>query len=444
MAASRRKAPWPAWESNVADNNNAARVVVTGMGVLAPNAHGLHAYEKALREGVSGIRFIEELRERGFACQVGGVPPGVDTLKHDYLGAEDLLAMNDAMIYTAIAGIDCWRDAGLRPIAPDSEVDWDTGAIIGTGIGGMQTIGTRLIPMVDKGRVGRLGSTMVEQVMCSAVSAKLGGLLGLGGQVTTNSSACTTGTEAVVMAWQAIRSGQCRRMLAGGAEGSSPYIWSGFDGMKVLNSRSNDAPERASRPLSASAAGFIPGSGAGLLMLESLDSAQARGARIYAEVIGGHVNSGGQRGGGSMTAPNPEGVVRCIRRAMAVAGIGAHEIDAINGHLTATFADPYELRNWQQALDVRAEDVPPINATKSLIGHALGAAGGLECVAAVLQLHRGFLHGSRNCEDLHPLVEPYRASVVRETRDFAGRVLAKSSFGFGDVNGCLIFRAWRD
>ena len=142
----------------MANNTEATRVVVTGMGVLAPNAHGLGAYEAALRDGVSGIRHIEALRELNFACQVGGVPQGVDALKHEYLGAEDLLAMNDAMIYTAIAGIDCWRDAGLRPIAPDSPVDWDTGAIVGTGIGGMQTIGTRLIPMVDKGRVGRLGS----------------------------------------------------------------------------------------------------------------------------------------------------------------------------------------------------------------------------------------------------------------------------------------------
>lgn len=419
------------------------RVVITGMGVLAPNGHGLAAYEAALREGVSGIRFIEKLAEQKFACQVAGVPQGVEQLKHDYLSLEDLTAMNDAMIYTAIAGIDCWRDAGLPPIDAHSAVDWDTGAIIGTGIGGMQTVGERLIPMVDKGRVGRLGSTMVEQVMCSAVSAKLGGLLALGGQVTTNSSACTTGTEAVIDAFHAIRNGQCARMMAGGAEGSSHYTWSGFDAMKVLNSRSNDAPQSASRPMSASAAGFIPGSGAGIVMLESLTSAQARGARIYAEVIGGHVNSGGQRGGGSMTAPNPEGVVRCIRAAMAMAGIQANQIDAINGHLTATFADPSELENWRRALDIDAAALPPINASKSLIGHALGAAGGLECVAVVLQLQHGFLHGSRNCEDLHPKIEPFRGSVVQQTRPFSGQIIAKSSFGFGDVNGCLLFRTFQ-
>ena len=418
------------------------RVVVTGLGLLAPNAHGLAAYEQALRDGVSGIRFIEKLAEQKFACQVGGVPPGVDELKHQYLADDDLLAMNDAMIYTAIAGLDCWRDAGLPPIESNTPVDWDTGAIIGTGIGGMQTIGERLIPMVDKGRVGRLGSTMVEQVMCSAVSAKLGGLLALGGQVTTNSSACTTGTEAVIDAFHKVQSGQFARMLAGGAEGSSHYTWSGFDAMKVLNSRSNDAPERASRPMSASAAGFIPGSGAGLLMLESLASAEARGARIYAEILGGAVNSGGQRFGGSMTSPNADGVVRCIRTAITRAGIEATQIDAINGHLTATFADPSELENWRRALDVEACKLPPINATKSMLGHALGAAGGLECVALVLQLHHGFLHGSINCDDLHPKIEPFRAAVVQQTRAFAGQIIAKSSFGFGDVNGCVIFRRW--
>jgi 3-oxoacyl-(acyl-carrier-protein) synthase len=428
----------------VANSKATHRVVVTGLGVLAPNAHGLAAYEASLRGGVSGIRFIEKLAEQNFACQVGGVPQGVEELKHAYLAADDLLAMNDAMVYTAIAGIDCWRDAGLRPITPEAAVDWDTGAIIGTGIGGMQTIGERLIPMVDKGRVRRMGSTMVEQVMCSAVSAKLGGLLALGGQTTTNSSACTTGTEAVIDAFHKIRTGQITRMMAGGAEGASHYTWSGFDAMKVLNSHSNDAPERASRPMSASAGGFIPGSGAGVLMLESLQSAETRGARIYVEIIGGQVNSGGQRSGGSMTAPNPDGVIRCIRGALVLAGIEPGQVDAINGHLTATFADPQELENWRRALDVDPGKLPLINATKSMIGHALGAAGGLECVATVLQLHHGFLHGSINCEDLHAKIEPFRASVVDRTRSFGGRIIAKSSFGFGDVNGCVIFRKWHD
>ena len=420
------------------------RVVITGMGVIAPNGHGLEEYEKSLREGKSGIRFIEKMKELKFGCQVAGVPENIDEIKTRYLDGENLMAMNDSMIYTAIAGMDCWKDSGLGEISDDSEVDWDTGAIVGTGIGGMDTIGEKLIPKVDAGKVRRLGSTMVEQVMCSSVSAKLGGILGLGGQVTTNSSACTTGTEAIINAFLHVKDGRSKRMIAGGAEGSSHYIWSGFDGMKVLNTKSNDAPEKASRPMSETANGFIPGSGAGLLMVESLESAKERGAKIYAEIVGGHVNSGGHRTGGSMTAPNPEGVRRCIREAMTMAKLKSNEVDAINGHLTATFADPSEIKNWKEALEISEEEFPLINSTKSMIGHALGAAGGLECVATVLQLHKGFLHGSLNCEDIHSGIKSFEKSVVKETVKFEGKVIAKSSFGFGDVNGCVIFKKYEE
>jgi 3-oxoacyl-(acyl-carrier-protein) synthase len=230
-------------------------------------------------------------------------------------------------------------------------------------------------------------------------------------------------------------------MLAGGSEGHSRYIWAGFDAMKVLNRASNDDPAAASRPMSASAAGFIPGSGAGVLLLESLASARARGARIYAEILGGFLNCGGHRLGGSMTAPNPISVQRCIRGAVTAAGIDPAEIDAINGHLTATFADPHEVANWSAALARAPADMPWLQSTKSLIGHALGAAGGIECVASILQLHHGFVHGSLNCEDLHPAISAYADRIPHATVEAPElEVIAKASFGFGDVNGCLIFR----
>lgn len=419
------------------------RVVITGMGIIAPNAHGIEAYEQALRQGKSGIRHVEKLAELKFSCQVGGIPENVDTLKTQYFSPELLLAMNSSMLYAGIAALDCWKDAGLPdPSDDENSVDWDTGAIIGTGIGGADTLGDFVSPMVLAGNVRRLGSTMVEQTMSSSVSARVGGLLGLGGQVTTNSSACTTGTEAIINAFFHIQSGRAKRMLAGGAEGHSHFIWAGFDAMRVLGRGFNETPEKASRPMSASTGGFIPGSGAGILMLESLESAQARGAKIYAEILGGHVNSGGQRGKGSMTAPNPVGVRKCIQAALDNAGIKGSAIEAINGHLTGTMADPMEIENWRVALGVEPNQIPFINSTKSLIGHGLGAAGGMECVAAVLELHRGFLHGSVNCEDLHPALEPYASRIVRQTVDKPVKVLAKASFGFGDVNGCVIFQNW--
>lgn len=417
------------------------RVVITGMGVVAPNGHGLDEFEAALRAGHSGIRFVEELKDLKFGCQVGGIPQGIDKIQAEYFSPDVLMAMNSSMTYAGIAAVDCWRDAGLPEHPPeDGIVDWDTGAIVGTGVGGVDTLGDKVIPGVNAGRTKRLGSTMVEQTMSSAVSARIGGLLGLGNQVTTNSSACSTGTEALIMAADRIRSGRALRMLAGGAEGYSPFTWGGFDAMRVLSRAYNEEPNRASRPMSASTGGFVPGSGAGVLMLESLESAQQRGAHIYAEVLGGHINSGGQRGTGSMTAPNPEGVRRCIRAAIADAEVTPEEIEVVNGHLTGTMADPLEVENWRAALELTPETIPLLNGTKSLVGHALGAAGGIECVASILQLDRGFIHGSVNCEDLHPDLEKFSSRIVRETRDSSAKTLAKASFGFGDVNACVIFR----
>lgn len=420
----------------------AERVVVTGMGIVAANGHGLDAFEQALREGRSGIRFQPKLAELGFGCQVAGVPEVSGETKRQYFSEDALSAMNSSMTYAAIAAIDCWRDAGLALPADGDDVNWETGAIVGTGVGGVDTVGDFVVPRVNEGKVRRLGSRTVEQTMASSVSALVGGLLALGGRVTTNSSACTTGTEAIVDAFHAIRDGRAVRVVAGGVEGSSHYIWAGFDAMRVLARQSNDRPEAASRPMSASAGGFVPSSGAGLLMVESLSSALARGARIHAEILGGHVNCGGQRGGGSMTAPNPDGARRCILAALGEAGIGPDAVDAVNGHLTATMADTLEIGTWQRALGRPPERFPWVNSTKSLVGHGLGAAGGIEAVACVLQLSRGFLHGSINCEDLHPALEPFAASIPHETIEASAKVLAKASFGFGDVNGCLILKKW--
>jgi len=196
--------------------------------------------------------------------------------------------------------------------------------------------------------------------------------------------------------------------------------------------------------MSASAGGFVPGAGAGALVLEDLETALARGARIYAEIAGAMVNCGGQRGGGTMTAPNPQGIIRCIRGAMADAGVHAADIDLVSGHLTATFADPSEVKSWSNALQRGPDNFPHINATKSMIGHCLGAAGAIETVAAILQLHGGFLHPSLNCEDVHPDIASFAHRIPRACMDDpALETVAKASFGFGDVNSCLIIRKWK-
>jgi len=419
------------------------RIVITGMGVVAPNAHGLIDFEQALREGRSGVRFFPRLEELKFGCQIGGAPEGVDEILTSYFDEETLRSMNQNIGYVSIAAVDAWRDGGFDVPGDGDPVDWETGAILGCGIGGMDTIAETVVPMVSAGKTRRMGSTIVERVMNSGTSARVGGLLALGNQVTSNSSACSTGAEAIANAVWRIRTGLAKRMLAGGSEGPSPYIWAGFDSMRVIARKFNDQPEKGSRPMSASANGFVPGAGGAVLLLEDLETARARGARIYAEILGGVVNCGGQRGGGSMTAPNPEGVQGCIRGAIADAGISPAEIDAINGHLTATFADPSEVENWSKALGRGPADFPYINSTKSMVGHCLGAAGAIESVAVSLQLQKGFLHPSVNCEDVHPGIEAFADKIPQTVMEYPKlKVIAKASFGFGDVNSCLIFKKW--
>jgi 3-oxoacyl-(acyl-carrier-protein) synthase len=280
--------------------------------------------------------------------------------------------------------------------------------------------------------------------MSSNVSAFLGGLLGLGNHVTTNSTACSTGTEAVVKAFRHIRSGYATRMIAGSAEGYSPYISACFDALRVTAAGRNAEPESASRPMSSSACGFVPAAGAGALLLEDSDSAHRRGARIYAEILGGEVNCGGQRNGGSITASNPEGAQRCIRRALADARIDADRIHYVNGHLTATRADDNEIRNLACALGRKLRDLPWVNATKSMIGHGLGAAGSMECVAAVLQVYHGFVHPSINCDDLHPGLAEVKDRIPQRCEPVSIRHALKTSFGFGDVNATVVFGRYED
>ena len=419
------------------------RVVITGMGVLAPNGHGLSEFAQALREGRSGIRHQPEMTTHGFSCQVAGVPAGIDELCDRYFDQALLLGMDRYSVLGCIAGLDCWDDAGFSR-GEAVPVDWDTSVVFGSGIGGIETIGKTLVPMTESGRVRRMGSTVPERVMASAISARLGGLLGAGGQVTSNSSACSTGTEAVVNGYWMVREGRAARVLAGGSEADSLYAWAGFDAMRILSRNFNQSPESASRPLSASAGGFVPAAGAGALLLESLASAKARGARIYAEVAGGFVNSGGQRNGGTMTFGNPEGVRRAIRGALCAAKVMPDEVDLISGHLTSTAGDTFEVNNWRCALGLPDEQFPLLNAPKSLTGHALGAAGAIECVACVLQLHGGFVHPSLNCEDFHPEIGWCEERVPQRAIERDLRVVVKASFGFGDVNSCVVFRRYTD
>ena len=415
------------------------RVVVTGLGVISPNGVGVPAFLHAIQNGVSGIRFMPQYEELKFNCQVAGKPDFEwDQLKQ-YLPEVSFHGLKSIGIgYGVKAALDAWTDAG-NPIENDQPL-WDTGCIFGSSVSDTDVIKNAIV-RVDAKESKKLGSRVVEQIMNSGITAYIAGRLGLGNRVISNSAACATGTQAIVMGYEYIKHGLAKRMLVGSTEHVDSYIFGAFDSMRVLSRKFNHLPEQASRPMSASAGGFVPGSGAAALMLEDMDIALARNATIYAEIIGGTNNSGGQRCGGTMTAPNSAGIIKCITDSLADAKISPQSIDLISGHLTATTADRLEVQNWSDALGRRGEDFPLINSLKSMIGHCLSATGAIESVAAVLQIKHQFVHPNINIEDPDPEIINIigENSIPVKMLQKEINTVAKANFGFGDVNTCLIF-----
>jgi 3-oxoacyl-(acyl-carrier-protein) synthase len=415
------------------------RVVITGLGVVSPNGVGLPAFLSAIRDGVSGIRYNQAYKDLHFNCQVAGMPEFDWNRLKNYVSEITFHGLQGhALGYGIMAALDAWTDAGNDIGGKDTI--WDTGCVFGSSVSECEVV-KKIFSRVDAGESKKLGSRVIEQMMNSSITAYISGRLGLGNRIIATSAACATGTQAILMGCEYIRQGVAQRMVVGSSEHVDPYIFGAFDSMRILSRKFNDAPSKASRPMSQTAGGFVPGSGAGAMVLEDLDFARSRGARIYAELLGGACNSGGQRNGGSMTAPASPGVIRCITGAVADAGIDPRDIDLISGHLTATAADTLEIQNWSLALGRNGRNFPPVNSLKSMIGHSLSAAGSIESVAAVLQIVHQFIHPNINLDDPSPdiLRQVDQDCLPVKAVEKELRTVAKANFGFGDVNACLIF-----
>lgn len=424
---------------------NLSRVVITGMGVVSPNGVGKKQFLSALKKGISGIDFQPDLEKLGYRCQVAGVPPLTQIEIDSFLkrfGMEEVIS--SGIIYGCMAALEAWEDAGLVVDTNSSQPDIDSSCIFGTGSNGAEAT-IYQIEKAEKAMGKKLDPSIPMQSLNNAVSIYIAYMLGLGGQVTSNASACSTGTEGLMMAYDKIRYRNEKRILIGSSESNGAFVWSPFDAMFATAQEHNHHPKQASRPLGDGATGFVPGAGGGALVVESLDSALERGAHIYAEIIGGHVNSGGQRGDGSMTIGNIHGMIRCIQMAMRDAKITPRDIDLISGHLTSTIGDIIEIRSWISATGLMGDKFPYINSTKSMIGHSLSASGSIESIASIMQLENNFIHPSLNAHPLHPDIAPYIAAEKVPNKIIKNHqldIVAKLSLGFGDVNTCIFFKKW--
>ena len=398
------------------------RVVVTGMGIVSSlGANKLEVLE-SLRSAKSGIAFSEKYKEMGLRSHVHGSIPEIDT--SEIIDRKMLRFMADAAIYNAVALDEAIKESGLSPEMISHE---KTGLIMGSGGASNQNIVESADILRERG-IKRVGPYRVPRAMGSTTSACLSTLFKIKGINYSISSACSTSAHCIGNAMEQIQLGKQDVVFAGGGEELDWSLTMLFDAMGALSSKFNDSPSQASRAFDADRDGFVISGGGGALVLESLDHAQARGAKIIAELVGYGATSDGH----DMVAPSGEGAKRCMEIATASVN-GA--IDYINAHGTSTPVG--DVKELGAIKEVFGDNLPLIGSTKSLSGHALGAAGVNESIYSLLMLQNDFVAESVNIENLD--IEATGMPIVRETKDVKLSRVLSNSFGFGGTNACLVF-----
>ena len=402
------------------------RVVVTGQGIVSSLGNNLADVARSLREGRSGLRFNPTYAERGMRCQVSGRP---DLLLESVVDRRTLRFMGDAAAYAWLSMKQAADQAGLEPAQMSNP---RTGLVAGSGGASSFNQVWAADTLRAKG-IKRVGPFMVTRTMGSTVSACLATSYGIKGVNYSISSACATSAHCIGHAAQLIAWDQQDVVFAGGGEEESWELSLLFDAMGAMSTAFNDRPEQASRAFDTARDGFVIAGGGGMLVLEALEHAQARGATILAELVGYGATSDGH----DMVAPSGEGAVRCMQQALSTVRT---PVDYINAHGTSTpVGDVAELGALRT---VFGERVPHISSTKSLSGHSLGAAGVQEAIYSLLMMQGGFAAASAHIETLDPAA--VGLPVLRQRLDQPLTTVMSNSFGFGGTNASLVFARFND
>lgn len=398
------------------------RVVVTGMGIVSSLGNDVGQVENALRTGTSGIKFQEEYKERGLRSHIAG---SIDIDFSEHIDRKVLRFMGDAAAYAFISMDQAIKDSGL---SEDQVSNERTGIIMGSGGASSKNLVDSADIARDRG-VKRMGPYRVTQTMGSTTSACLATPFKIKGVNYSLSSACATSAHCIGHGAELIQLGKQDVIFAGGGEELHWIMSSMFDAMGALSTKYNETPEKASRAYDQDRDGFVIAGGGGCVVLEEYEHAVARGATIYAELVGYGATSDGY----DMVAPSGEGAARCMRMALSTVN---EPIDYINAHGTSTpVGDVAELKAVRE---VFGDNTPMIGSTKSLSGHSLGAAGVHEAIYSILMARGGFVAASANVENLDERAEGM--NIVTETADKQLNTYMSNSFGFGGTNATLIFK----
>jgi len=416
--------------AGLADNQ---RVVVTGMGAITPLGHDVDSFWNGLTSGQNGIHKVEAFDTEGFACRIGAEVKNFDATEHI---DGKLVKRNDRFVHFAlIAAKQAVADSGLDMEKEDAD---RVGSFIGSGIGGMDTMEKNCKNLLERGP-RRVSAFMIPALISNMASGLVAIEYGFRGPNFSIVSACATGAHAIGESLKTLRLGEADVMVAGGSEASiTPLSFAGFCSMKAMSTR-NDDPEHASRPFDADRNGFIMGEGAGVVVLETLEHAQKRGANILCEIVG----YGASCDAHHITAPHPEGLglKGAMKRALHSAQVNGEEIDYINAHGTSTpYNDKFETAAVKALLGDHAKKIA-MSSTKSMTGHLLGAAGGIETVACVKMIREGVLAPTINYENPDPDCD--LDYVPNEAREAEVGIAMSNSLGFGGQNASLIFKKYK-
>jgi len=402
---------------------------VTGLGLVTPLGTGVEKTWKALCAGESGVGRITRFDPSGYDAQIAAEVKDFDPAQ--FIEKKEIKKMDTFIHYAVGASQLAVDDAGLK-VSPEEATR--VGVYIGSGIGGLGSIEHYHDVLKEKGP-GRVSPFFIPMTIINLASGQVAIRVGAKGPNSCAVTACATGNHCIGDAYRLIQRNDADVMIAGGAEAAiTPLGVAGFASAKALSFR-NTEPEKASRPFDKDRDGFVLGEGAGVVVLEELEHARARGARIYAEVIGYAMNSDAYH----ITAPpeEGEGAVRCMEMALKDAGVAKTDIGYINAHGTSTMADAIETKAIKHVFGEQAYKIP-VSSTKSMTGHLLGAAGGIEAVFSILALHHGILPPTINLDHPDPACDlDYVPNKARATKT---QVVLSNSFGFGGVNACLLFR----
>ena len=409
---------------------NGKRIAVTGLGLLTPVGNDVMSSWSAIRAGKSGIKPIETFDVSEFSTRFGGALQAFDRDK--YLPAKEARRMDEFMHYGIAAGIQALEDSRLQEDGFEAE---RFGVAVGSGIGGITTIEDTALQIKESGP-RKVTPFFVPGSIINMISGTLSIRFGLKGPNIAIVTACTTGTHNIGLAANMISNDQADIMLVGGAEmATSPVGLGGFCAARALSTR-NDEPERASRPWDKDRDGFVLSDGAGVMVIEEMEHAKARGAKIYAELVGFGMSGDAYH----MTAPSEggEGAARCMQNALKSADMSINDIDYINAHGTSTIAgDVAESEAIKQVFGAGAYNLC-VSSTKSMIGHLLGASGAAEAIVSVLTLHDQVITPTINLDDPEDGCD--LDYVPHEAREQTVNAVLTNSFGFGGTNGSLIFR----